>query len=368
LKIIRQICLLAVLLVSWLPGTLNAAEEPVLNVYNWADYIGETTLADFEARTGIKVVYDVYDSNDVLQGKLLAGNSGFDVVVPSSGFLARLISAGVFQPLDHARLPNLKHMDPTLLRKLEPFDPGNRHGLPYLWGTTGIGYNREMVASALGTDTPVTSWDTVFNPENMAKLSKCGISFLDAFDEVFPAVLAYKKLPPNEQDAAVFEREVVPVLESVSPHITYFHSSKYINDLANGDICVALGWSGDVLQAARRAEEAGQPFTIDYVIPTEGTSLWFDMMAIPVDAPHPDNAHRFINFLMEPEVIAKISDRVRYANANKSATPLVDKSITSDQRIYPPDSINAKNYTLAPYPARLDRQALRMWTRIKTRR
>jgi putrescine transport system substrate-binding protein len=361
--------ILAVILAGLMFAPLTlAAEEKVLNVYNWVDYIGPDTLKIFEERTGIKVTYDVYDSNDVLQGKLLAGNSGFDVVVPTSGFHSRLIGAKVFQPLDHARLPNLKYMNPLLMSKLQTLDPGNQYGVPYLWGTTGLGINRELVAKALGEDVSLDSWAVVFEPENMRKLAACGVSFLDAYDELFPAVLAYKGLDPRAQDVELFASAVVPVLEAVGPDVTYFHSSKYINDLANGDICVALGWSGDILQASDRAREANQPFIVEYHMPKEGTVLWFDMLAIPVDAPHPDNAHRFINFLMEPEIIAAVSNHVRYANANDGANTFIDPDVLNNPGIYPTPAASIKNFTLPPYPQRVDRKGLRMWTKIKTGR
>jgi len=345
-----------------------AAEDKVLNVYNWVDYIGPDTIRIFEERTGIKVSYDVFDSNDVLQGKLLAGSSGFDVVVPTSGYHARMIAAGVFMRLDHEKLPNLKHMNPVLMKQLERFDVGNQYGVPYLWGTTGLGINRQLVTQILGKDAPVDSWALVFEPEYMEKLNACGVSFLDAFDELFPAVLAYKGMDPTAQDAELFEDEVVPVLSEIGPQVTYFHSSKYINDLANGDICVALGWSGDILQAGRRASEAKLPFDIEYHMPKEGTVLWFDMLAIPIDAPHPENALKFINFLMEPEIIAGVTNQVRYANANLSADEFVDKSVLENPGIYPTKEMSEKNFILSPYPQKIDRKGLRMWSRIKTGR
>ena len=349
-----------------MPGL--ADEDKVLNVYNWVDYIGPNTIKIFEARTGIKVTYDVFDSNDVLQGKLLAGSSGFDIVVPTSGYHARMMQAGAFQRLDHTKLPNLKHMDPVLMKQLERFDVGNQYGIPYLWGTTGLGINRQLVTQVLGEDAPVDSWALVFEPGNLEKLKACGVSFLDAYDELFPAVLAYQGLDPTAQDAELFKTAVVPMLAAVGPHVTYFHSSKYINDLANGDICVALGWSGDILQAGRRASEANLPFTIEYHMPKEGTVLWFDMLAIPVDAPHPENALKFINFLMEPEIIAGVTNQVRYANANLSANKFVDKSVLENSGIYPTKAMSEKNFILPPYPHNIDRKALRMWSRIKTGR
>jgi putrescine transport system substrate-binding protein len=259
-------------------------------------------------------------------------------------------------------------MDPVLMKQLERFDVGNQYGIPYLWGTTGLGINRQLVTQVLGEDAPVDSWALVFEPGNLEKLKACGVSFLDAYDELFPAVLAYQGLDPTAQDAELFKTAVVPMLAAVGPHVTYFHSSKYINDLANGDICVALGWSGDILQAGRRASEANLPFTIEYHMPKEGTVLWFDMLAIPVDAPHPENALKFINFLMEPEIIAGVTNQVRYANANLSANKFVDKSVLENSGIYPTKAMSEKNFILPPYPQKIDRKALRMWSRIKTGR
>ncbi|MCB1693396.1 MAG: extracellular solute-binding protein, partial [Pseudomonadales bacterium] len=246
--------------------------------------------------------------------------------------------------------------------------PGNQYGIPYLWGTTGIGVNEKLVKAALGDDAPVDSWDLVLDPKYASKLKDCGISFLDAYDEIFPAVLNYEGEDPTSQDVNLFKTKVEPVLEAVHPYIRYYNSSKYINDLANGDICAAVGWSGDVLQAAARAEEAHQPFKVSYSIPKEGTLIWIDMMAIPIDAPHPDNAHKFINFLMDPKVIAGVSNTVRYANGNKAADEFVDPDLLADKQVYPPADVRSKCYTLPPYPPKVDRQGLRMWTRIKTGR
>jgi len=285
-----------------------APEEKVLNVYNWSDYIAEETIPEFQNRTGIQVNYDVFDSNEVLETKLLAGKTGYDVVVPSASFLERQIKAGVFMKLDRSKLTNLGNMDPEIMQRVALHDPGNEHSVPYLWGTTGIGYNPEKVKAALGTDT-IDSWSALFDPANAAKLKDCGLVMLDAPSEVFDSALIYLGKDPNSEspdDLAAAEALVM----SVRPYIRYFHSSQYINDLANGEICVALGWSGDILQAQARGAEAETPVEVAYTIPKEGAIIWFDMLAIPADAPHPDNAHQFINYLMEPQIIAQSSDYV----------------------------------------------------------
>src|SRR5688572_12167933 len=274
-----------------------APEEKAVNVLNWSDYIADTTVADFEQATGIKVTYDVFDSNEVLETKLLAGRSGYDIVVPTAPFLERQIKAGVFLPLDKAKLPNLKNMDPDIMQRVAAHDPGNRYSLTYLWGTVGIGYNPEEVKRALGTDT-IDSWAAIFEPANAAKLAKCGIALLDAPTDVYGSVAIYKGLDPNSEKAEDL-KVVEDALAKVRPHVRYFHSSQYINDLASGEICVALGWSGDVLQARDRGAAAQKPVTVKYAIPKEGAINYFDMLAIPADAPHPDNAHAFLNFLMD---------------------------------------------------------------------
>ncbi len=342
-----------------------AAEDKVLNIYNWSDYIAEDTVANFEAETGIKVTYDVFDSNEVLEAKLLAGNTGYDIVVPSLSFLSRQIQAGVFQPLDKSKLPNHANLDPELMKRIEPKDAGNAHSVPYLWGTTGIGYNPEKVKAALGDAAPTDSWDLVFKPENISKLKGCGVAFLDTPQEIIPVALNYLGEDPNSFDEAVI-RKAETLLASIRPHITYFHSSQYINDLANGDICVAVGWSGDVLQAADRADEADKGVSVSYVIPKEGAPLWFDMLAIPKDAKHPQNAHLFIDYLLRPQVSADISNYVAYASGNAAALPLVEEEIRTDPGIYPPAEVQAKLFTFAVLPPEVDRLYTRVWTTLKT--
>ncbi|RMH49319.1 MAG: polyamine ABC transporter substrate-binding protein [Alphaproteobacteria bacterium] len=342
-----------------------AAQDRVLNVYNWSDYIAEDTIAKFEARFGVKVNYDVYDSNEVLEAKMLAGNSGYDVVVPTSDFLRRQIAAGVYMELDKSKLPNLKNMDPQLMANAAAYDPGNRHAVIYMWGTTGIGYNVAKVRERLGEDAPTNSWALVFDPAVAAKLADCGITFLDAPTEMLPAAMNYLGLDPRSTAREDFEKGA-ELLMKVRPHVRYFHSSQYISDLANGDVCVSVGWSGDVFQAQARAEEAGNGVEIAYVIPDEGALQWFDMMAIPKDAPHPDLAHEFINFIMEPEITAYITNYVWYANANAASWPLVDPEILNNPGIFPTEKAKARLWAAAVYDARTDRIVNRLWTQVKT--
>ncbi|GAA4504203.1 extracellular solute-binding protein [Pseudaeromonas paramecii] len=346
-------------------GSAVAQEEKVLHVYNWSDYIAEDTVANFEKATGIKVVYDVFDSNEVLEAKLLAGNTGFDLVVPSSDFLARQIQAGVFMALDKSKLPNLKNMDPVAMKLLADKDPDNAHSIPYLGGTTGIGFNPKKVAEVMGPDFKMDSWDAVFKPENLAKLNKCGVSFLNAPTEIFATALHYMGKDSNSLDPKDYQ-EAGKLLASLRPYITYFHSSQYINDLANGDICVAIGWSGDVMQAAARAEEANNGVAVDYVIPKEGALMFYDMLAIPADAKHPENALAFINYLMEPEVIAKVSNYVSYASANKASLPLVDEALRTNPNIYPTEEMMPHMFALKVLPAKVNRVITREWTKVKT--
>ncbi|QHQ37139.1 polyamine ABC transporter substrate-binding protein [Algicella marina] len=341
------------------------AQDQVLNIYNWSDYIAEDTIAKFEEETGIKVNYDVYDSNEVLEAKMLAGNSGYDIVVPTSDFLRRQIGAGVYMELDKSKLPNLEHMDAALMEKAAAYDEGNTHAVIYMWGTTGYGINTAAVAERLGEDAPTDSWALVFEPENMEKLADCGVSFLDAPTEMLPAAMNYVGLDPRSTDTDDFAKGA-DVLKSVRDSVRYFHSSQYISDLANGDICVAVGWSGDIFQAQYRAEEAENGVEIEYVIPSEGALQWFDMMAIPVDAPNPDAAHQFINFIMDPQVTADITNYVWYANGNAASMELVDEEITSDPAIFPSDEVKENLWPAAVYDSRTDRVVTRLWTEVKT--
>lgn len=342
------------------------ASASTVHVYNWSDYISETALSDFKARHGIHVVYDVFDSNETLEGKLLAGRSGYDVVVPSDHFLARQVQAGVFQKLDRSQLPNWSNLEAHLMKQVATNDPDNQYAVPYLWGTNGIGYNVDKVKEVLGVDT-IDSWAFLFEPEHMKKLSTCGVAFLDAADEMIPAVLNYMGLDPNSRDAKDYEQAVAK-LNKVRPYVTYFHSSKYVSDLANGNICVAAGFSGDVMQAADRAEEAGLGVEIAYSIPKEGGNLWFDVLAIPADASNVEQAHAFINYMLEPEVIAGISDYVGYANPNKHADELMDEEVRNNPAVYPEQDVLDKLFVSEPLPANVQRIKTRAWTRFKSGR
>ncbi|MEO6396528.1 MAG: polyamine ABC transporter substrate-binding protein [Devosia sp.] len=353
-----SLALAALLLTS---AAALAQEEKVLNVYNWSDYIADDTIAQFEAKTGIKVNYDVFDTNELVEAKLLAGNSGYDIVVPSGNFLERQVQAGIFATLDKSKLPNLANMDPAAMAVVALHDPENAHSVPYMTFTVGIGYNVAKVKERLG-DVPIDSLDIVLKPENAAKLADCGIAVLDSPSEIMSSILKYLGLDPNsesEEDLAKAEA----VLTAVKPSIRYFHSSQYIDDLGNGEICVAIGYSGDIFIAADAAAEGVE---IGYSIPKEGALSAFDLLAIPADAPHPDNAHQFINFLMEPKIIAAVSNYVFYANLNTKATEFVDPAVRDNPGIYPPDAVKANLFALKSHSAEYDRLLTRAWTRIKT--
>jgi putrescine transport system substrate-binding protein len=342
----------------------HAHAAPVVHVYNWTDYIGETTLADFQKATGIKAGYDVFDSNETLEGKLLSGRSGYDVVVPTNHFLGKQIKAGAFQKLDKTLLPNLANIDPALLKQLEVNDAGNLYSVPYLWGTNGIAYNVDKVKAALGVD-KIDSWEILFEPENLQKLKACGVAFMDSPDEMFPSMLNYLGLDPSSKNPDDYKKAEAKFL-AVRPSVTYFHSSKYISDLANGEICVAFAYSGDAFQAKARADEAGKGVKIDYVIPKQGGNLWFDMMAIPADAANVKEAHAFINYLMQPEVIAQVSDYVGYANPNVKAGPFMDQAVLNNPSVYPSTAVMDKLYVSQELPAKVQRAMTRSWTKIKT--
>jgi len=346
-------------------ATAVQAEDKVLNVYNWSDYIAPDTIAKFEKQTGIKVKYDVFDSNETLEAKLLAGKSGYDVVVPSNNFLAKQIKAGVYEELDRSKLPNWKNLDADLLKAVgDASDQGNKHAFPYMWGSIGIGYNPEKVKAALGVD-KIDSWDVVFKPENIAKLKSCGVSFLDAPTEMIPAALHYLGKPTNSKDKADL-KAAEDLFMKIRPSVTYFHSSKYISDLANGNICVAVGYSGDLEQSKARAHEAGDKVKLDYVIPKEGAGTFYDMVAIPKDAENVEAAYKWMDFLMQPEVMAEITNAVRFPNGNKAATPLVDKDISGDASIYPSDEVKKQLYAISDQDPATLRLVTRSWTKIKS--
>ena len=341
-----------------------AGEERVVNVYNWSDYIDPAMLEKFTAETGIKVNYDVFDSNEVLETKLLAGNTGYDVVVPSASFMERQIKAGVFQKLDRSQLPNWPNLDTEILQRVALHDPGNEHSVNHMWGTDGVGYNEGKIKAAM-PNAPLDSWDMILNPKVVSKFKDCGVSVLDAPTELSAVILAYLGKDPNSQDPADLKL-VEDKLMQIRPYIRMIHSSQYIDALANGEICLALGWSGDVLQARDRADEAGQGNVIKYFVPKEGTIIWFDMYAVPADAPHPENAHAFINFMMKPEVAAANSNFVNYATGNAASVALVNEDVRNDPGVYPPPEVKAKLFPDLSETDEFTRLLNRTWTRFTT--
>ncbi|WP_408585124.1 polyamine ABC transporter substrate-binding protein [Paraburkholderia bannensis] len=348
-----------------LTGAPVHAAETQLNVYNWSDYIGKDTIPDFEKQTGIKVKYDNYDGDDTLQAKLLAGSSGYDIVVPTSNYMARQIPAGIYQKLDKSKLPNLANLDPGLMKIISQADPGNQYGAPYAYGTDGMGYNVQAVQKALGTTAPVDSWALVFDPENMSKLKSCGVSFLDQAVDVFAATLQYLHKDPNSSNPADYQA-AYETLKKVRPYITQFNSSGYINDLANNDICVAFGWSGDVGIAHRRAQDAKRSYEIKFSNAKEGGLIWFDIMGIPKDAPHPEAALAWINYIEDPKVNAGITNEVFYPTPNKAARPFVTASVANDAGVYPPPDVLAKMTMMKALPADILRLENRLWAQLKT--
>lgn len=344
----------------------GSASGEVVNVYNWSDYIDESILDDFAAETGIEVVYDVYDSNEILETKLLAGGSGYDVVVPTGAFLSRQIDAGLFQPLDRDKLSNAGNLWDVIQARTEAYDPGGRHSVNYMWGTTGIGYNVGQILQRM-PDAPLDSWAMIFDPEVVSQFADCGVHVLDAPTEVLPAALNYLGLDPNSHDSDDI-RAAAELVAGIAPHVRKFHSSEYIDALGNGDICLAVGWSGDVFLARDAANEAGSGNEVAYVIPSEGALMFFDQMAIPADAPNPDNAHAFINYILRPEVIAKASNYVFYANGNQASQALLDRAVLEDPAIYPDEQTLDRLYVTTPYPAAVQRTVTRSWTRVKTGR
>jgi len=343
-----------------------AAQEKTLNVYNWTDYIGETTLADFEKETGIKVTYDMFDSNETLDAKLKAGRSGYDVVVPSAEpFLSSQIQAGIYQKLDRSKIPNYANLDPKMMKGLEVSDPGNQYAVPYLWGTIGIGYNVDKVKQRLGDNAPIGSLDLLMKPENVSKLKDCGVVILDSPTEVLPIVLNYLGLDPASQKKEDLTKAEA-ALKAVRPSVRKFHGSQYVNDLANGDACIALGYSGDIVQAQSRAEEAKNNVKVEYFIPKEGTVQFFDTVAIPKDAKNVEAAHQFINFILDPKNMAGISNYVVYGNAVPKSLEFLAPEVKSNEGAFPPPDVMAKLFVAQPVDPKFERERTRAWTRIKT--
>jgi len=344
-----------------------AQSARVVNVYNWSDYIEPRVLQDFTKETGIKIQYDTFDANETLETKLLAGKSGYDVVAPTAYFLERQIKAGVFQKLDKSKLGNLGNVWPEIAKRLAAYDPDNQYAVNYMWGTTGIGYNIKAVRERLGPDAKIDSWDIVFKPDNLAKFKDCGIHMLDSADDIMPAALHYLGLDPNSNDPKELEK-AADLLMKIRSSVRKFHSSEYLNALAAGEVCLVVGWSGDIKQSQKRALEAKNGVEIGYAIPKEGAQMFFDNFAIPKDAAHVAEAHAFIDYLLRPEVAAKNSNLVAYANGNLASQKLIDKAVLDDKSIYPDPATMSRLYTVSARDQKSQRLLNRLWTKVKTGR
>ncbi len=344
-----------------------AQQERIVNVYNWSDYIAPGIIEAFTKETGIRVRYDTFDSNDTLETKLLAGKSGYDVVVPTAYFLERQIKAGVFQKLDKTQLPHLGAVWPVIAKHLAAYDPGNQYAVNYMWGTVGIGYNVKMARAILGGTGVIDSWNTIFAPGELAKFKGCGVHMLDSSDDVLPAALHFLGRDPNSTDPGDLEK-AADLVAKVRPAVRKFHSSEFLNALATGEICLVLGWSGDVKQAQKRAAEAHNGIEIAYAVPVEGAEMFFDNLAIPKDARHGAEAHAFIDYLLRPEVAAKNTNFLSYANGNLASQALIDPAILADRTVYPDETTMARLYTINAHDAKTTRLINRLWTRIKTGR
>ena len=344
-----------------------AQQERIVNVYNWSDYIAPGIIEAFTKETGIRVRYDTFDSNDTLETKLLAGKSGYDVVVPTAYFLERQIKAGVFQKLDKAQLPHLGAVWPVIAKHLAAYDPGNQYAVNYMWGTVGIGYNVKMARAILGGTGVIDSWNTIFAPGELAKFKGCGVHMLDSSDDVLPAALHFLGHDPNSTDPGDLEK-AADLVAKVRPAVRKFHSSEFLNALATGEICLVLGWSGDVKQAQKRAAEAHNGIEIAYAVPVEGAEMFFDNLAIPKDARHGAEAHAFIDYLLRPEVAAKNTNFLSYANGNLASQAFIDPAILADRTVYPDETTMARLYTINAHDAKTTRLMNRLWTRIKTGR
>ena len=360
----RCVCVLA--LVSAAASAAPAQEEKILNIYNWSDYIADDTVKNFEKETGIKVRYDSFDSNEVLHAKLVGGRTGYDIVVPSANWARLQIDGGLLRALDKSKIPNLANLDPALQAQIGKLDPGNKHLVTWLWGYTTLGINVAKVKAALGAlPMPDNVWDLLFAPQYASKLKSCGVSVLDSPSEVLPAALRHIGKAPYSKVAADYQ-DAGRMLQTIRPYVTVFSSSGYINDLANGSLCLALGWSGDINIARQRALNAKNGHQIAVLVPKTGASLFFDTMAIPLDAPHPDNAHLWINYILRPSVHASLSNKVFYANPNFAATKFVNPDIAANKAIYPSDADLKKMVVSEPASPELRRTITRVYTRFKT--
>ncbi len=349
----------------WLaPPPATAAEEKRLFIYNWSDFIGHDTIADFERQTGIKVVYDLYDAEETMEARLMAGGSGYDLVTASTNFFGREIKAGVYEPLQKSKLPNLKNIDPHVLAIQEAYDPGGRHAVPYMHAINGFAYNVDMVRARM-PNAPLQSLDMIFKPEIVAKFADCGVTFLDSPEDVVELALNYLKLDPNTTNPADF-KAAEQLLLKVRPYVRAFDSTEYMNGLANQEVCIAMSWSSDYANSRARARAAGVDVNLAFTVPIEGANRNFSSLLIPAGAPHPDNAHRFINFILEPRVIAQITNEIFYGNDNLAARPFVDPRILADPALYPTPQIEARLYLSAEMSPATQRIMTRTWTRIKT--
>lgn len=356
----------AIILTAPLYSSAALAEsgDNALHIYNWSDYIGESTIANFEKETGIDVVYDTYDSYEAAQGKLLAGRSGYDLVLLDASMAPRLIKAEIFQPLDHTKLSNWQNLEPTVLKNLEIYDPSVKYSFPYTWGTTGVTYNVDMVKERMG-DAPVDSMALVFDPEVVSKFAECGVTLLDSPSDIYPMALSYLGLPPNSDNKADIQA-AEQLLKSVRPYIKKFDSTAYMSDLPNKENCISMSWSGDYATTTMRAEEAGIDINLKYFVPKEGAPMWFDAFYMPSDAPHVDNAHKFIDYMLRPEVIAETSNYIAYANANAKAGPHMDPAIANDPAIYPDEATMSKLFSKETKEGKAARLLTRSWSSVKT--
>ena len=340
-----------------------AAADDTVRISNWSNYIAADTLSNFTAQTGIRTTYDLIDSNEMLEAKLITGSSGYDVVSPSNHFLAQLIKAGALQKLDKSKLPNWNNLDPQLLNMLQVNDPGNEYGFPYMWVTVGIGYNVDKIKAIFGNTDVTHSWDLLFDPKNMEKLSQCGVAFIDNSTQMLPITLNYLGLKHDSEHLADYKQAEAALLK-VKPYVQYFHQSKYVSDLSNGNICVAIGFSGDIAQAATIAREAKNGVNIAYSIPKEGSTLAVDMVVMPRNAPNQDNGYAYMNYLLEPKVIADISNAIHYPNGNSAALPLVDQQLRDDPAMYPAPEVMTTLFPLKAMPPKVMRQVTRLWTKV----
>jgi len=346
-------------------GPAESQKARTVNVYNWSDYIDPKILEEFTKETGIAVKYDTFDSNDLLETKLLAGRTGYDLVVPTAYFLERQIKAGIFQKIDKAKLKNIGNVWDEIASRLAAYDPGNQYAVNYMWGTIGLGYNVKKAREILGADGKVDSWDIVFKPELLAKFKDCGVHVIDAADDVFAAALGYLKLSPNAKEQADLEK-AADLLMKIRPSVRKFHSSEYLNALASGEICLVLGYSGDIKQAQKRAAEAKNGVEVGYEIPKGGAQLWFDNLAIPKDAKNVAEAHALIDFLLRPDVAARNSNFISYANGNAASRALIDKAVLDDKTIYPDEATMKSLYTITAHDQKTQRVLNRLWIKVKT--